>query len=122
MCTSLVEDSPENIRRLLGYLVNWGEGWARELRPEEFVPQEGCIRISEDFDLDVFTRMLGRSFRDFESRLRNLESRGVRIRYLAPDGLVELKEGSWREKDRLDVQALREILRREAGGASGMES
>ena len=117
----LVEDSPENIRRLLGYLVNWGEGWARELRPEEFVPQEGCIRISEDFDLDVFTRMLGRSFRDFEFRLRTFESRGVRIRYLAPSGLVELKEASWREKDRLDVEALREILRREAGGASSKE-
>jgi hypothetical protein len=66
--------------------------------------------------------MLGRSFRDFEFRLRTFESRGVRIRYLAPAGLVELKEGSWREKDRLDVEALREILRREAGGASGTES
>lgn len=111
----LVEDSPANIRRLLAYLVTWGEGWARELRPEEFVPQEGAIRISEDFDLDVFTRMRGHSWPDFAPRLRHFETQGVRIRYLSPADLVELKKPSWREKDRLDVLALGEILRRESG-------
>jgi len=115
----LVEDSPENIRRLLGHLANWGEGWARELRPEEFVPQEGCVRVSEDFDLDIFTRMRGRSLRDFEPHLRTFETQGVRLRYLSPAGLVELKESSWREKDQLDVLAMREILRREAAGEAG---
>lgn len=106
----IVHESPANISRLLGYLSHWGEGWGRELRVEDFVPQEGSIRVMEDFDLDIFTRMRGRSLEDFRPRLRYLETGGVRIPYLAPEDLIFLKEGSWREKDQLDVAALRRIL------------
>ncbi len=114
----LVSNYPENIKRLLGYLVLWGEGWARELRPEEFVAQEGSIRISEDFDLDVFTLMRGHTLGDFSSRARSFETQGVHIRFLAPSDLIELKRHSFRDKDQLDVLALREILQREAAAAS----
>jgi hypothetical protein len=34
----------------------------------------------------------------------------VRIPYLAPADLIFLKQDSWREKDKLDVLAMREIL------------
>src|SRR5688572_25749827 len=57
----LINHSPENVGKLLGCLRNWGEGWARELKIEDFVPQEGSIRVMEDFDLDIFTQMRGRS-------------------------------------------------------------
>ena len=111
----LVHESPDNIRRLLNSLAGWGEGWARELKVEEFVPQEGSIRVMEDFDLDIFTRMRGKSLEDFRPRLRHLETSGVRIPYLAPEDLIVLKQGSWRDKDKLDVLALQEILARERG-------
>src|SRR5437773_11716049 len=65
----IVQDSPENVRKLLDCLSGWGEGWARELTVEDFVPQEGSIRVIEDFDLDIFTRMAGRSLEDFRPRL-----------------------------------------------------
>ncbi len=106
----LVHDTPENLRKLLDCLSGWGEGWARELRLEDFVPQEGSIRVMEEFDLDIFTRMGGKSLADFRPRLRHLETSGVRIPYLAPQDLILLKEGSWREKDQLDVAALRKLL------------
>jgi hypothetical protein len=109
----LVHDAPENLRKLLDCLAGWGEGWARELKPEDFVIQEGAIRVMEEFDLDIFTRMNGKSLEDFRSRLRLLETGGVRIPYLAPEDLIFLKEGSWRDKDKLDVQAMREIIARE---------
>ncbi|MBI4324954.1 MAG: hypothetical protein HY674_06785 [Chloroflexi bacterium] len=111
----IVDESPDNIRRLLKCLEGWGEGWARELKVEEFVPQEGSIRVMEDFDLDIFTRMRGKSLADFRPRLRYLETSGVRIPYLAPEDLIALKQGSWRDKDKLDVLALQEILARERG-------
>ena len=38
----------------------------------------------------------------------------MRIPYLAPAALIFLKQGSWREKDQLDVSALKEILAHEA--------
>ena len=110
----LISEAPENVRKLLDCLEHWGEGCARELKPEEFVAQEGCIRVSEDFDLDIFTRMRGRSLEDFRGRVRWIDLGEVRVPILSPADLVFLKSGSWREKDKLDVLALQEILAREA--------
>ena len=90
----LVDDAPENIRRMLDHLVTWGEGWARELQVDEFKAQEGSIRVMEEFDLDIFTRMKGKSFSDFRLGLRYLELEGVKIGYLGPKDLIFLKDGS----------------------------
>ena len=109
----IVSNAPDNLRRLLDCLANWGEGWARDLKPEDFVFEQGAIRVIEDFDLDIFTRMSGKSLDDFRPRLRYLETGSVRIPYLAPEDLIFLKQDSWRDKDKLDVQAMREILTRE---------
>jgi len=109
----LVADRPENLQHLLECLTGWGEGWARELKVEDFAGLEGAVRVMEEFDLDIFTRMNGKSLEDFRPRLRFLNVGSVRIPYLAPEDLILLKEGSWREKDRFDVAALREIITRE---------
>ena len=106
----LISERPDNVRRLLDSLSHWGEGWARELKVEEFAPQEGSIRVMEEFDLDIFTRMRGKSLDDFRPRLRYLETGGTRIAYLAPEDLIFLKQESWREKDQLDVTSLKRIL------------
>ena len=113
----LVHDEPDNIRKLLDCLAGWGEGWARELKVEDFVPQEGSIRVMEDFDLDIFTRMRGHSLEEFRPRLRYLEIGDVRIPYLSAEDLITLKQDSWREKDKIDVAALKEILAEETGQA-----
>ena len=107
----LVNDVPANIQRLLDALSRWGEGWARELKVEEFVPQEGSIRVMEDFDLDIFTRMRGKSLEDFRPRLGYIDSSGVRIAYLAAEDLIFLKQPSWREKDQIDVNTLKRLLK-----------
>lgn len=112
----LIHPSPENILRLLKHLAGWGEGWARELGPDDFTPAEGCVRLMEEFDLDLFTQMQGKHLEDFRPLLRYLPSGDVQIPYLHPRQLIELKSGSWRDKDRLDVAAMEEILRREAAG------
>lgn len=108
----LVQEGSENVRTLLGCLAGWGEGWARELKVEDFAPQEGCIRVMEEFDLDIFTRMRGHSLEEFRPRLRHLETSGVCIPYLAPEDLILLKQESWREKDQVDVAAMRKVLGR----------
>ncbi|MBI4663627.1 MAG: hypothetical protein HY735_32905 [Verrucomicrobia bacterium] len=109
----IVNEGPDNIRRLLKCLEGWGEGWARELKVEEFISQEGSIRVMEDFDLDIFTRMRGKSLDDFRPSLRYVELSGARVPILDPASLVYLKTGSWRDKDKLDVLAMQEILERE---------
>ena len=70
-------------------------------------------RRGVDFDLDIFTRMRGKSIDDFRPRFRYIESGGVRIPCIAPEDLLFLKQGSWREKDQLDVAAMKEIIERE---------
>lgn len=110
----IVHEAPENLRQLLACLGRWGEGWARELTPEDFLPEAGAVRVMEEFDLDIFTRMRGKALEDFRPRLRFLELSGARIPYLAPVDLIFLKEGSWRDKDKLDVLAMREIIARES--------
>ena len=110
----IVGSAPENLTKLLACLSRWGEGWARELKPEDLLLEVGCVRVTEDFDLDIFTRMKERTLDDFRPRLRYVETTDVRIPYLAPGDLIYLKEGSWREKDQLDVLAMREILARES--------
>ena len=67
----------------------------------------------EDFALDIFTRLQGKSIDDFRARLRYSECTGMQIPYLSPEDLIFLKKDSWRDKDKLDVLALREILERE---------
>ena len=111
----LISESPSNVRRMLDVLTGWGEGWARELKPEEFLPQEGALRLNDVLDLDIFTRMRGHSLDDFRPRLRLFATQGTRIPYLAPEDLIALKQGSWRDKDQIDVLAMREVLQRERG-------
>ena len=110
----LAQNSPENLRKLLKHLESWGEGAARELKVEDFGLEEGSIRVMEDFDLDMFVKMRGRTLDDFRPNLRYFESEGARIAYLSPTDLIFLKDGSWREKDKLDVAAMKEIRAREA--------
>src|SRR5688572_24987698 len=87
----LVSLKPDNIEKLLGSLGRWGEGFARELRPDEFVPQEGSIRVIEEFELDIFTQMQGKTLEDFRPRLRQLGIENASIQYLSPEDLIELK-------------------------------
>jgi len=109
----LVHNAPANLGKLIACLTNWGEGWARELKPEDFIYDQGAIRVMEEFDLDIFTHMKEKNLDHFRPRLRHLETSGMRIPYLSPEDLIFLKQDSWRDKDRLDVSAMREIIARE---------
>jgi hypothetical protein len=108
----LVDDSTQNLERMLEILRGWGEGWARELSIEDFPPEEGAVRLVEDFELDIFTRLRGRSLKDFKEELRYLEYADARVPYLSPAGLIHCKENSVREKDQLDVAAMKDIASR----------
>lgn len=106
----LVEASPANIDRLLGCLANFGEGYSRELSREDFPMEEGAIRLNEDFTVDLFTQMRSHTFGDFAGTARKLVLSDATVRFLDPKALIELKSASAREKDRLDVSALCELM------------
>ena len=109
----LVDADRANLRRMLDVLDGFGEGAAAELSPDDFPLEEGCIRVAEDFDLDIFTQMSGHTYADLLPQTATHEVEGVPVRHLTAEGLLRLKSDSLRPKDQLDVVALRAILRGE---------
>lgn len=105
----IVDGNPENIERLLAFLRTWGEGHAAELDLKDFTEEEGAIRVIEDFPLDIFVRMSGNKYNNLITYCKYHNIDTIEIPYLSPEGLILLKEKSWRERDKIDVIALRKI-------------
>jgi hypothetical protein len=109
----LVDADVANLRRMLDVLDGFGEGAAAELSPDDFPLEEGCVRIAEAFDLDIFTQMSGLTYAALLPQTAAHEVEGVPVLHLTAEGLLRLKGDSLRPKDQLDVAALRAILRGE---------
>lgn len=108
----LIEDSAKNITLLLQTLKSFGEGYASELTLEDFIDEEGAIRIVEAFPLDIFVRMQGLKYDDMQPMtMQYTMPYGLTVPYLHAKGLIALKTGSVREKDQFDVVALKSLLR-----------
>jgi predicted nucleotidyltransferase len=107
----LIDRSPENVTRLLEALKSFGAGHARELSFTDFDDAEGAIRVVEDFPLDIFTVMRGRGYAELIEHVRQTEIDGAVIDFLNADGLIQLKQDSTREKDQIDIAALRRARR-----------
>jgi len=108
----LIEDSRENIGRLLGRLADYGEGFACELSVEDFTDEEGAIRIVEEAEqcqIDIFTRMSGRKYVDVMEDADRFPLQGHEIAIASKASLIKWKSKSVREKDRLDAMALMEL-------------
>jgi hypothetical protein len=105
-------DCRENVAALLDALADYGEGFARELSPEDFGDEEGAIRVIEEIEecqIDIFTRMSGRKFQEVVEDADYFPLRSHRIPYASKQSLIRWKEKSVREKDRLDAVALRQL-------------
>jgi hypothetical protein len=107
----LVSLNGDNIHRLLQTLIGFGQGAARELTPDDFTDEEGAVRVVEEFPLDLFVRMGGMHYEDLLPYVRQAEWDGVQIPFLGPEGLILLKKDSLREKDQIDVLALRRLAK-----------
>ena len=108
----LLDDDPANVERLLGALADYGEGFARELAVADFTAEEGAIRIveeSEQSQIDLFTVMSGRRYKDVIADAERFSLGGHAVRFASKASLISWKERSMREKDRLDALALRKL-------------
>lgn len=108
----LIDAEPANLSMLLELLSTYGEGFARELSLEDFTDDEGAIRIVEETEqcqIDLFTRISGRTYGDVVVDADSFPLRGKIIRYASKESLIAWKEPSSREKDRLDALALKRL-------------
>jgi hypothetical protein len=104
----LVDAEPENLRRMIDALAGIGEGYARELRVEDFADEEGAVRLVEDFPIDIFVRMGGQHYADLLPNMK-LREGDPPIPFVDAEGLIRLKSKSLRPQDRIDVEALRRL-------------
>ena len=111
----LVSTGKDNLKVLLEALNDFGEGSGAELTEDDFRPEEGCIRIMEDFPLDIFTLMSGYSYDDLLPYTNSRKLGDNEIKHLSAEGLILLKKSSERLKDRLDCEALGRLLDEEKG-------
>ena len=97
----------------------WGEGAGTELSIADLAcPQVGCLRIVEEFALDVFTLMRVRrtdQYLGYADLLQSAERKdfgaGVVVVYASIAHLLDLKAGTGRSKDASDIAILSEIAR-----------
>jgi hypothetical protein len=105
----ILQNSRENIGRFLSAVSHWGDGCAVGLSFDDF-QGPGCVRIDEDFPLDVFTLLNGKPYEDFvKAAVRHTLTGGVQIRSLSIADLIDLKKNTLREKDTLDVTVLERL-------------
>ncbi len=102
----LLESSPGNIERFAQALEMFSPA-AAELTPDDFPMEEGSIRIVEDFDIDVFVQMSGKTYSDLRPESDSHDVLGESVLFLGREALIALKDGSLREKDQIDVAWLR---------------
>lgn len=109
----LIENSPQNIQQLLHTLAGYGEGFAKELSPEDFTDSEGAIRIVEEIEqcqIDIFTVMSGRKHNDVMQDADTFTIACRNIFFASKNSLISWKKASVREKDKLDASALLHLI------------
>jgi len=102
-----VDPDLENVKKLLAALSSYGQGFGKELCPEDFTDEPGAIRVIEDFPIDIFVQMNGMSYQDIKSYGKIHVTESLRIPYVDATGLIKIKSGSHREKDLLDISFLK---------------
>ena len=113
----LISTEPENITRFLSAMSNFGEGHGSTFLPEDFDDSFGALRLieeSEQSQLDIFTQMDGKNYADWIAHTNSFSLNGREIRYASRSMLIQFKSSSVREKDQIDVIALRKLEEEEA--------
>lgn len=113
----LIEPTEDNARRVLEALSQLEDGAAKELTPRDLLDNV-VVKIADEVEVDVSTHAWKVGYADAEPTALETVIDGVRIPYLSAEKLIASKE-TFREKDRLDIAALRGVIaRREAQQAT----
>ena len=104
----LVGKSEENFQRIRQALLNLPDGAVQELEGGE-LQQYGVVRIADEFVVDLMLSACGIDFDEAEPYVDMVEIQGVQMPFAKPELLWRLKQ-TLREKDKLDLIFLRELL------------
>ena len=110
----LIDLEPSNIDRLIDSLSRFGDGYGGEMSPRDFTPDPGAIRLieeSEHLQIDIFSCMDGMFYSDLIGETETAALGSNTFPFASKAQLIRFKSSSVREKDRLDVSAMKQLLK-----------
>lgn len=108
----LVDISEQNLKKLISALGTYGEGHGGKMELADFDDSPGALRVIEKTEacqIDIFTQISGLSYNDLAGEAEGFELDKKVFHYASKAQLIQIKEGSIRDKDKLDVSALRQL-------------
>lgn len=110
----LIPEDLENHARVIAALSELEDQAAAELTPQDFV-ENVIVKIADEVEVDVSTRAWKIAYDEAAPRAERALIEGVEIIYADLRTLIASKE-THRDQDRVDVERLRELLRRKLEG------
>ncbi len=107
----LVDTSPENFERVKTAMLGLPDGAIREVQPGD-LNQFVVVRVGDEFVVDLMKSACGIEFAEAIQHTVEIDVAGVPIRFANPRLLWRMKQ-THREKDALDRQFLRALLKGE---------
>ena len=110
----LVEDSEENLKKVIAALSEMKGGAAKELTPRDLL-ENVVVKIADEVEVDVSRSAWRISFNNAIDSALHVEIDGVDVPYVDLKTLIATKETP-REQDRADIVGLKRLLRQQPPG------
>jgi predicted nucleotidyltransferase len=110
----LVEDSEENLKKVIAALSEMEDAAAKALTPRDLL-ENVVVKIADEVEVDVSRRAWRISFNDAIDSALHVEIDGVDVPYVDLKTLIATKETP-REQDRADIVGLKRLLRQKPPG------
>jgi len=110
----LVEDSEENLKKVIAALSEMEDAAAKELTPRDLL-ENVVIKIADEVEVDVSRSAWRISFNDAIDSALRVEIDGVDVPYVDLKTLIATKETP-REQDRADILGLKRLLQQKPPG------
>ena len=110
----LVEDSEENLKKVIAALSEMEDAAAKELTPRDLL-ENAVVKIADEVEVDVSRRAWRISFNDAIDSALRVEIDGIDVPYVDLKTLIATKETP-REQDRADIVGLKRLLRQKPPG------
>jgi predicted nucleotidyltransferase len=110
----LVEDSEENLKKVIAALSEMKDAAAKELTPRDLL-ENVVVKIADEVEVDVSRSAWRISFNDAIDSALHVEIDGVDVPYVDLKTLIATKETP-RKQDRADIVGLKRLLRQKPPG------
>jgi len=106
----LVDASESNQKKLRSALMTLPDQAIREVQPTD-LQKYAVVRIADEIVVDLMKSACGVDFNEAKDSVRRVTIDGVEIPFAAPELMWRLKQTK-REKDKLDLYFLKELLKK----------